>query len=113
MSKGCIVLAGLVISTLGACAECPEGQRPRGEALELARQFAQESFSGNAQREFAASELEVVTERYEPSDRFWHFEIASTDGNCIIDVAVGDCRPMESAGGGGCGNAHAVASGDA
>ena len=87
---------------VGACADCPESQRPRAEAAGLAIKFAQESFRANSNRSLNASDLRILGERYQQEDRAWYFQIGSTDNQCLIDVAVPDCAPTESAGGGGC-----------
>lgn len=85
-----------------ACAKCPESPRPRDEALKLATQFSLDSFRANSNRTLVPSELKIVDERYQKTDHAWYFQIASTDNQCLIDIAVPDCEGTESTGGGEC-----------
>jgi hypothetical protein len=100
----------LVTIVLCACGACPKGQRPRNDALNLAKDFAIESFRANAQRTFPVSQLTVRGERYQSTDRFWYFTISSFDERCVIEVAVGDCEAVESSGGGECNDGRLVTS---
>ncbi len=113
MLSGRIVEIAFLACILAACTKCPDGQRPREEALALAMQFASDSFLSSAQRELPQSTLQIINERYQSFDRAWYFRITSSDRDCVIEVAVPDCDAMESAGGGSCGHAQEILDGDA
>jgi hypothetical protein len=100
MKRHHIVFVGLAI--LCSCAQCPYDQASRSAALDVAKQYAIDSFQTNSQRSLAVSDLVVVSESYESADRYWSFHIASADGDCSMYVAVEDCGSMESMGGGAC-----------
>jgi len=98
IAKPVLAIVFVVAGTmLAACQSCE--QRTREQALALALPYAASSFNYSTRR-VSEDELIVVEGHYERDSSLWHFEIASKDRGCAMTVAVPDCDPMESTGGG-------------
>jgi hypothetical protein len=92
----------LIGAGVAACTPCPDEPREHDAALSLARQY----FADYLRQQDVSQDVttfDLVSERYQPQDRAWYFRLRSPDGACDMEIAVPDCEPTESAGG-GCGS---------